>query len=118
VSIQVPLAGIDAGYPEANSELEKDEWLDLAKHPLASFESTKVETLEENRYQVTGELSIKGNTQVVTVPVTFKEEDGAGVFTGDFTFQRADFGIGEGQWRDFGIVANDIQITFHVVAKP
>lgn len=118
VSIEVPLASIDAGYPEANTELEKDEWLDLAEHPLASFVSTKVEALEENLYQVTGDLSIKGNTRVVTVPVTFKEEDDAGVFTGDFSFQRADFGIGEGQWRDFGIVANDIRISFHVVAKP
>lgn len=118
VAIEIPLASIDAGYAEANTELEQNEWLNLAAHPLASFRSTKVETLGENRYQVTGDLSIKGNTHAVTAPVIFKEDGDTGVFEGSFTFQRADFSVGDGQWKDFSIVANDIQITFHVVAKP
>lgn len=118
VVIEIPLSSIDAGYAEANTELEKDEWLNLAAHPLAAFRSTKVEALGENRYQVTGELSIKGNTKAVTAPFTFKEDSGAGHFEGSFTFQRADFSVGDGQWKDFSIVANDIEIKFHVVAKP
>lgn len=118
VAIGITLASVDAGYDEANTELEKDEWLNLAAHPLATFQSTKVEALGENRYQVTGGLSIKGNTKEVTAPFTFKENGSTGVFEGSFTFQRADFGIGEGQWKDFSIVANDIQIKFHVVANP
>jgi len=118
VAIEVSLASIDAGYAEANAELEKEEWLALAAHPLASFKSNKVEDLGGGSYQVTGDLSIKGNTKEVTAPFTFKEEGGAGVFDGSFTFERADFGVGEGQWKDFSIVANEIEITFHVVAKP
>ena len=118
VVIEVALSSIDAGYDEANTELEKDEWLALSSHPLATFSSTKVESLGDGQYQVTGELSIKGNTKEVTAPFSFKEEDGAGIFDGSFTFQRADFGVGEGEWKDFSIVANDIEIKFHVVAKP
>lgn len=118
VAIEVSLASIDAGYAEANAELAKDEWLDLAAHPLATFTSGKVEDLGDGNYQVTGELAIKGATQTVTAPFTFREDGSAGVFDGSFTFQRADFGIGEGQWKDFGIVANDISIQFHIVANP
>lgn len=116
VAIEIPLSSIDAGYDEANAELEKDEWLKTAAYPLAAFKSTKVESLGENRYQVTGELTIKGDTKVVTAPFTFTEKDDSASFEGEFTFQRADFGIGEGQWRDFSIVANDIQIKFQVLA--
>lgn len=118
VAIEISLGSVDAGYEEANAELEKSEWLDLASHPLATFQSRDVKALGENRYQVTGELSIKGKSKEVTVPVTFKEEGDTGVFDGNFTFQRADFGIGEGQWGDFGIVANDIRVGFHIVANP
>ena len=118
VSIEVALSGIDAGYDEANTELAKDEWLALAAHPVATFTSTGVEALGDNRYQVTGELSIKGVTRTVTAPFTFAQDGDAGVFEGDFTFQRADFGVGEGEWRDFSIVANDIRISFRIVAKP
>jgi len=116
VSLEIPLDSIDAGYDEANAEVEKDEWLNLEAHPLATFQSTKVEALGDGRYQVTGELAIKGNTKVVTAPFTFTEKNGSANFEGEFTFQRADFSIGEGQWSDFSIVANDIRIKFHVVA--
>jgi len=88
VTMEITLASIDAGYAEANSELEKDEWLALGQHPLATFTSSKVEALGDGKYQVTGDLSIKGNTQQVTAPFTFKEEGGAGIFEGSFTFQR------------------------------
>ncbi|HEY9280275.1 MAG TPA: YceI family protein [Eoetvoesiella sp.] len=118
VAIEIPLASIDAGYEEANAELEKDEWLNQPAHPLARFQSSKVEALGDNRYQVSGELSIKGKAKEVIAPFTFKEDGNAGVFEGSFTFQRADFAVGEGQWKDFSIVANDIQIKFHVVATP
>ncbi|WP_322995534.1 YceI family protein [Castellaniella sp.] len=118
VAIEVALASIDAGYAEANTELEKAEWLGLAAHPLATFTSSKVTPLDENRYQVTGDLSIKGISKAVTAPFTFTQDGETGIFEGSFTFQRADFGIGEGEWKDFSIVANDIQITFHIVAKP
>lgn len=118
VAIEVALASIDAGYDEANTELEKDEWLALAAHPLATFTSSKVEAVGDNQYQVTGDLTIKGHTKEITMPVSFKEENGAGVFDGSFTFQRADFAVGEGQWKDFSIVANDIELKFHMVARP
>lgn len=118
VVIEVALSSIDAGYEEANGELEKGEWLDIREHPLATFTSSAVKVLGEGRYQVSGNLTIKGTTHPVSVPVTFKEEEGKGLFEGSFTLQRADFGIGEGQWKDFSIVANDIEIRFHVVAMP
>lgn len=116
VVIEIPLSSIDAGYSDANDELEKDEWLNMASHPIARFESDTVKKAGDNAYEVTGELSIKGQTQEVTVPFTFKEEGDTGIFEGSLTFQRAEFGIGEGMWGDFSIVANDVQIDFHIVA--
>lgn len=116
VTIEIPLSGIDAGYADANDELVKDEWLSTANHPVARFQSSSVKASGDNTYEVTGELAIKGQSQEVTVPFTFREEGGSGIFEGSLTFQRADFGIGEGMWGDFSIVANDVKIDFHIVA--
>ncbi|WP_442595643.1 YceI family protein [Parapusillimonas sp. JC17] len=118
VVAHIPLSSIDAGYEEANAELGKTEWLDTGAHPMASFTSGKVEALGDNRYQVSGTLTIKGKSQEVSAPFTFKEEGGNAIFDGAFGFKRADFSVGEGSWGDFSIVANEIQIKFHVVAKP
>lgn len=116
VVLEVALGSVDAGYDQANAELQKDEWLALAKHPVATFQSTQVEPLGENRFQVTGDLSIKGVTREVTAPFSFKEDGDVGVFEGTFTIQRGDYGIGDGPWKDFSIVANDIPINFRLVA--
>lgn len=118
VVLEVVLASIDAGYAEANTELEKGEWLAIPEHPLATFTSKKVEAVGDGQFQVTGDLSIKGVTKEITAPFNFKEEGGAGVFEGGFTFERADFNVGEGEWKDYSIVANDIEIRFKIIAKP
>lgn len=117
VTLEIPLTSVNAGYDDANAELAKTEWLNLAEHPVATFESTAVQASGDNQYDVTGTLSIKGQSQEVTAPFTFTEDGDVGIFEGSFSFQRADFAIGEGSWGDFSIVANDIQVNFHVVAN-
>ena len=118
VKLEIALKGVDAGNPDANSELAKNEWLNTAAHPLATFTSKKVTATGDNKFDVLGDLSIKGNTRELTVPVTLKQDNNSGLFEGQFKFQRADFGIGEGQWKDFSIVANEIVVKFSLVANP
>ena len=38
------------------------------------------------------------------------------VFEGSLTIQRGDFSIGEGAWKAFDIVANDVVIKFRITA--
>lgn len=116
VNLEVPLASVDSGSAEANDELKKDEWFATSAHPLATFQSSAVKALGNNAFEVTGTLSIKGVSQNVTIPFTYAAQGDQGVFTGQFGFKRADFGIGKGPWGDFSIVANEVTIKFHVLA--
>ena len=77
---------------------------------------SKVKPLGGNRYEVSGQLSIKGKTQEVIVPATFTQQGNSGVFDGSFTIRRADFSIGEGTWAKFDVVANDVLIKFRITA--
>ncbi len=52
--------------------------------------------------------------QAVSAPATVVVEGNKATFDGAFLLKRADFAIGEGQWADFGVVANEIRITFHI----
>ncbi len=62
-------------------------------------------------------MSIKGRTHEVTAPFTFSPQGKAGLFEGAFVLKRADYAIGEGEWADFGTVANEIQIKFRFLAS-
>lgn len=115
-ALDIQLASIDTGSNEGDEEVAGKLWFNTAQFPVARFVSTSVKPLGNNRFQVTGEMSIKGKTRVVSTPATFRQQGASGVFEGRFILKRADFGIGEGMWADFGTVANEVQIRFRLVA--
>lgn len=116
--LDVDLASIDAGSPEATDEVAGKSWFDVKVFPVASFVSTAVWPLGGERYEVAGRLSIKGRSRDIVVPAVFRQEGGNGVFAGTFTLKRLDFALGEGMWSDVATVANEVQIRFHIVTSP
>lgn len=113
---EVDLASVDTGAPEGDDEVAGKPWFNTKAFPTARFVSSSVKALGGNRYEVAGQLSIKGKTQEVVVPATFTPQGSSAVFDGAFTIRRADFSIGEGAWAKFDIVANDVQIKFRITA--
>lgn len=118
VKIELDAASIDAGSEEANTELVKLGWMDAAKFPKATFVSSSVKTLSGGRYEVTGKMTIKGNTRDLSSPFTVKTQGNAQLFEGAFVLKRLDFKIGEGAWSDTETVADEVQIRFKVLANP
>ncbi|MES2104722.1 MAG: YceI family protein [Pseudomonadota bacterium] len=114
--IDLDVASIDVGSDEGNDEVSGKLWFNVKAYPKASFVASSVKALGGNRYEVTGPLSIKGRTGIVTAPVIFTSQGKTGSFDGAFVIKRADFSIGEGAWAAFDTVANEIQIKFHIVA--
>lgn len=114
--IEIDLNSIDLGSDEANTEVKRKPWFNLSVFPTAIFNSSKVNTLGENRYEVTGELQIKGKTQVVTIPVTVKMLDSTVELSGQFILKRLQFNIGEGAWADTETVADEVTVNFTLLA--
>lgn len=114
-ALTIQLNSIDAGSTDANDELQKPAWFDTAKYPQATFESTGVKALGDNRYVITGKLTLRGTTRQVDVPVLLKADNAIGIFEGKLKLKRSDFKIGEGEWADTA-VSDDINIKFKMVA--
>jgi polyisoprenoid-binding protein YceI len=74
-----------------------------------------VKALGGGKFEVAGQLSIKGNARDVVVPVALTQAGGSTTATGQFTLQRLAFKIGDGEWADTSIVANDVQVRFKLV---
>jgi len=100
------------GAAETDAEVPKPAWLNVPKFPQASFESTAIKALGGGRFEVAGKLSIKGTTQNVVVPVAVVQAGANSTASGSFTIQRLAFKVGEGEWADTQIVANDVAVRF------
>jgi polyisoprenoid-binding protein YceI len=99
----------------ANIELVKPAWFDTEKFPVAVFESRRFTQVAERRYLIDGQLTLKGITREVQVPVELKPGSDIGIFDGDLVLKRDEFGLGAGEWADT-VVSKDIAIKFKVVA--
>jgi polyisoprenoid-binding protein YceI len=115
--IDINVDSIDTGSKDGNEEVVGKLWFNAKAYPLASFASTGMKSLGGNRYEASGKLSIKGKTLDVVTPVTFQSNGTLGTFDGVFTIKRLDYAIGEGEWKDVGTVADEIQIKFHIVVN-
>ncbi len=51
----------------------------------------------------------------VTVPVQVTQSAGTSTAVGSFTLKRLEFKVGEGDWADTSMVANDIQVRFKLL---
>jgi polyisoprenoid-binding protein YceI len=49
--------------------------------------------------------------------VTLTQAKGLSTASGAFTLKRLDYRIGEGDWTDTSIVANDVQVQFKLVLQ-
>lgn len=115
--IEIDLASIDAGGAEANDEVKSKSWFNVAEFPRAEFVSSSVKALGAGKFEAAGKMTIKGKSTEVRAPFTMKEEKGMLNIDGAFTLKRLEFGIGSGLWSDTSVVADEIQIKFHVVLK-
>ena len=68
IDVTIDLASVDSGFETFNGHLRnKAEWFDTDRYPTATFESTDIEAVGDDRYQVTGDLTMKGTTREVTL---------------------------------------------------
>ena len=111
VAIDIEL-GSASMNPDADAELPKAEWFHAAKFPKASFQSSGIRATGPGRFEATGQLNIKGQVRPVVVPVQISQAQGLSTATGQFKLKRLDFKVGDGDWRDTSIVADEVEVRF------
>lgn len=115
--VDIDTASFDLGEAEYNKEVAGKDWFDAARFPKASFVSSAIRAAGAGKLTVTGKLTIKGRTQDVSFPVSVKQDAGKQVFDGQLPIRRLAFNIGEGEWKDTSMVADEVLIKFHVAAS-
>lgn len=110
--IDIDLASIDTGNDDANQEAAGKAWFDSKKYPTASFVSGQVKVLGKGRYEVLGDMTIKGKTLKIRAPFTLEQKAGALIVAGSLPLKRLDYGIGSGIWSDTSTVADEVLLDF------
>lgn len=101
VEVRVPVASLELGDAQWNAAVLARRLLDVERHPVATFVSTRVEALDGSRAIVHGRLTLRGVTRELALEVTrnavarhplppFRRTAG---FSASAALRRSDFGI-------------------------
>jgi polyisoprenoid-binding protein YceI len=115
VAFSIDTGSARLGSAETDAEVVKPVWLNVAKFPQATFQSSAVRAAGAGKFEVAGKLTIKGSTHDVVVPVQLTQSGASSTATGSFTLKRLAFKIGEGEWADTSMVADEVVVRFKLL---
>ncbi len=113
-NIEIDIPSFDLGDPDINKNALKKEWFNAAQFPKATFVSSALKPAAGGKLDVAGKLTIKGKTTDVSFPLTVKKDGANHIFEGTLPIKRLAFNIGEGEWKDTSLVADEVLIKFRV----
>lgn len=70
VQATIQTASVDSNHERRDKHLRSDDFLDVANHPEATFESTAFVPLGDDRYRLEGEFTLLGVTREIAIDVT------------------------------------------------
>jgi|EndMetStandDraft_4_1072995.scaffolds.fasta_scaffold283081_2 polyisoprenoid-binding protein YceI len=114
VVLRIQMDSVAFAAPEVTAEAQRPVWLDTAKFPQAVFQSKAIRPAGNGRYEMTGSLTLKGESHEMVVPVTLAQNGSSATASGNFTVKRSDYRIGEGEWTDDSLVAHEVQVRFRI----
>ena len=101
VNVKIPLSSLNTNVKALDDHLKNADFFDAEKYPNITFKSTKVQALGQNKYKITGDLTVKNVTKPVVLdavlnkqgvhPMTKAESIG---FNATTSFDRSAFGVG------------------------
>ena len=124
LELTIQAASIDTRNADRDAHLRSNDFFDMETYPTITFVATEVERVDDENFEVTGDLTIKGTTKSVTVEV---EYTGTAVdpygnqrvgFEGKTTVNRKDWGVSWNAALEAGgvLVSEKVVLEFEVSA--
>lgn len=126
MNVVIDASSIDTREPQRDTHLKSPDFLDVEKYPQLTFISTKIRSIDDAKFEVTGDLTIHGETRPVTAKATVEGEgtDPWGnprvAYEASLKISRKDFGLTWNQSLETGgvLVGDEVEITIDVETIP
>ena len=124
VEVTIEAASIDTRNAQRDEHLRGNDFLAMQEYPKITFASTGVRQAGETTFEVTGDLTIKGVTNEITIPFEFEgaAKDPFGNervgFEGSVTINRKDYGVTWNAALEGGgvLVSDKVTLEFEISA--
>lgn len=125
VEFTIQATSIDTSEPRRDQHLRSADFFDVANHPTITFKSTSLKPDGKDSWLVTGDLTLRGVTKQITLPVTLLGEgkDPMGNekmgLEAAVTLNRKDFGLNWNRALETGgvLVGEEVKVQIAIEAN-
>jgi polyisoprenoid-binding protein YceI len=116
VNVTLNTKSVDTNHAERDKHIRSGDFLNVGKHPTATFVSTSVKSTGEGTADISGNLTLNGVTKPVVIAASFvgQGDDPWGGyragFSGNTTLKLKDFDI----QKDLGPASQDVELIISV----
>ncbi len=112
IAVSVAAATINTGIDSRDNHLKREEYFDVEKYPDIRINSSSISKNTDD-YTMTGTLTIKGISKNISFPFTAEKKAEGILFSGKFTINRRDFGVGGNSVT----MSDNVDVLLNVLAK-
>ncbi len=125
VTLTIRAASIDTSQPDRDAHLRSEDFFAVDRFPTLTFASTAITARGEGRYEVAGDLTIRGVTKAIVLPVAYlgAAKDPWGneklAFEAEIVLNRKDFGLTWNAALETGgfLVGDEVRVSASVQAQ-
>ena len=121
VDLTVYTGSVDMHNSEQEQLLKSGEFFDVERFPTMHFKSSSTELKPDGTFSMVGDMTIRGITQRLTIPVRLRQAPAAGaVFETTFQIDRTAFGLnGIGKWNGVKVsISKTVQVHIAIATAP
>jgi polyisoprenoid-binding protein YceI len=123
VEVTIDLASADTGNRDIDEELKRPKWFDVQRFPNGRFVTTLFRAKGGNAYEALARLTIRDVTKEVVLPFVLEispdpadPSQEVARASGELAISRVQYGIGQAEWSDTAIVADEVRIRVEILA--
>jgi polyisoprenoid-binding protein YceI len=124
VWVEIQAASLDTRDKHRDETVRGDDFLAVRRYPTLRFESRRVAPKGRDAFEIEGDLTIRGVTRRVVVPVRLTglaRLDGVGDLAGfetSFTIKRSDYGVLGARWSGGkAILSDEVVVSMEIGAR-
>ncbi len=123
IKVEIDTASVSTGVAKIDELLRQPDWFATESHPVALFEASGFDKIDDNRYAIEGIIKLKGKSEKILLEANVDVEDDpsqAGRLvakaSSEITIKRLEFLVGTGPWADVGALADEVKLLLKFAA--
>lgn len=96
INASIAVGSIRTGIESRDEHILEEDYFNETKYKTIDLESTKLEFIEGNQYNLHADLTIKGITKSLKIPMTIQTQEEIITIKANFQINRKDYEVGGG----------------------